>query len=163
MREILPRLLLLLILPQVHPLTVRIRLDTRNLSSKTRLLLRHPPRILRLRRWPLPARPLPSCSVRLRGGSQGPNAPPSRLYAYIGGVMDSYNEDLAVALLLPAVAKEDFQDLVEALKSFFRNLGVRITEVQPSPIGDAYTFPSVVRLSVSGSWMISSPLVMATR
>lgn len=68
-----------------------------------------------------------------------PNAPTSRLYAYISGVMDAYNEDLASAFLLPEMAKEDLQELAEALKSFFRhNLGVRLLEVQPSPIGDAY-------------------------
>ncbi|KAF8671755.1 hypothetical protein HU200_049876 [Digitaria exilis] len=68
-----------------------------------------------------------------------PAAPPTRLYAYIGGIMDAYNEDLAIAFLLPAVAKEDFLELAKALKSFFiQNLGVRLMEVQPSPIGDAF-------------------------
>nr|CAB3480194.1 unnamed protein product [Digitaria exilis] len=68
-----------------------------------------------------------------------PNAPPTRLYAYLGGVMDAYNEDLAIAFLLPAVAKEDLQELAEAIKSYFRQeLGVRLNEVQPSPIGDAF-------------------------
>lgn len=68
-----------------------------------------------------------------------PTAPLSRLYAYIGGVMDAYNEDLAIAFLFPAVSKEDFQQLMEALKSFFiQKLGVRLLEVHPSPIGDAY-------------------------
>lgn len=52
--------------------------------------------------------------------------------------MDSYNEDLAFPFLLPPVAKEDFQDLSKALKSFFQNLGVRLNEVQLSPIGDAF-------------------------
>lgn len=85
-----------------------------------------------------PLDPLPHVPRGFEIVPRDPNAPPSRLYAYIGGVLDSYNEDLAVAFLLPAVAKEDFQDLVEALKSFFRNLGVRVSEVQPSPIGDAY-------------------------
>lgn len=33
--------------------------------------------------------------------------------------MDAYNEDLAIAFLLPVVAKEDFQVMAEALKSFF--------------------------------------------
>lgn len=53
--------------------------------------------------------------------------------------MDAYNEDLAIAFLLPAVAKEDLQELAEAIKSYFRQeLGVRLNEVQPSPIGDAF-------------------------
>ncbi|KAF8701368.1 hypothetical protein HU200_033699 [Digitaria exilis] len=64
-----------------------------------------------------------------------PNALPSRLYAYIGRVMDAYNEDLAIAFLLPTVAKEDFQELAEALKSFFiQNMGTRLNE-----FGHGYT------------------------
>ncbi|KAF8641889.1 hypothetical protein HU200_067597 [Digitaria exilis] len=75
-----------------------------------------------------------------------PNVPPSCLYAYLGGVIDAYNEDLAIAFLLPVVAKEDFQELAEVLKSYFhQELGVRLNEVQPSPIGDAFVrFGSLV-------------------
>lgn len=77
-----------------------------------------------------------------------PTVPLTRLYAYIGSVMDSYNEDLAIAFLLPAVAKEDFVHLSEAFKSFFiHDLGVRLLEVQPSHIGDAFVrFSSPVEL-----------------
>lgn len=75
--------------------------------------------------------------------------------------MDSYNEDLAMAFLLPPVAKKDFQELSETLKSFFRNLGVRLAEVQLCPIGDAYVHFGI-QSNVSGSWILSSLLVMAT-
>ncbi|KAF8692472.1 hypothetical protein HU200_039569 [Digitaria exilis] len=75
-----------------------------------------------------------------------PNAPPTRLHTYFGGVLEAHNEDLAVAFLLPAVAKEDFRELAEALKHFFtQDQGVHLLEVQPSPIGDAYVrFGSLV-------------------
>ncbi|KAF8752694.1 hypothetical protein HU200_011935 [Digitaria exilis] len=83
--------------------------------------------------------PLPHVPRGFEIVPRDPDAPPSRLYAYIGGVMDAYNEDLSIPFLLPAVAKEDFQHLAEALKSFFiQNMGVRLSEVQPSPIGDAF-------------------------
>lgn len=53
--------------------------------------------------------------------------------------MDAYNEDLTIAFLLLAVAKEDFRELVEALKDFFaQDQGVRLHEVQPSPFGDTF-------------------------
>lgn len=63
--------------------------------------------------------PLPHVPRGFEVLPRDPAKPPSHLYAYLGGVMDAYNEDLAIAFLLPAVAKEDFQELSEALKSFF--------------------------------------------
>ncbi|KAF8711352.1 hypothetical protein HU200_029381 [Digitaria exilis] len=83
--------------------------------------------------------PLPHVPGGFEIVSHDPTAPPSRLYAYIDGVMDACNEDLVIAILLPVVAKEDFQHLAEVLKSFFiQNMGVRLSEVQPSPVGDAF-------------------------
>ncbi|KAF8701495.1 hypothetical protein HU200_033518 [Digitaria exilis] len=48
-----------------------------------------------------------------------PNAHPSRLHAYIGGVLNACNKDLAIAFLLSAVTKEDIRELAEVLKHFF--------------------------------------------
>ncbi|KAF8718977.1 hypothetical protein HU200_024930 [Digitaria exilis] len=70
-----------------------------------------------------------------------PNAPPTRLHTYIGGVLEAHNEDLAVAFLLPAMAKEDFRELVEALKHLFaQDQPVHLLAVQLSPIDDAYVW-----------------------
>ncbi|KAF8661800.1 hypothetical protein HU200_056755 [Digitaria exilis] len=83
--------------------------------------------------------PLPHVPRGFEVVPRNPASPPSRMYAYIGGILDAYNKDLAVAFLLSAVAKEDFRELSEALKSFFfQNMGVRLTEVQPAPIRDAF-------------------------
>nr|CAB3486588.1 unnamed protein product [Digitaria exilis] len=85
--------------------------------------------------------PLPHVPRGFEIVPRDPDAPPSRLYAYIGGVMDAYNEDLSIPFLLPAVAKEDFQHLAEALKSFFiQNMGVRLSE----PRVRTWTCPIVV-------------------
>jgi hypothetical protein len=37
-----------------------------------------------------------------------PEDPPLRLLSYLGSYMDATNEDLAIAMLVSAVAKEDF-------------------------------------------------------
>lgn len=64
--------------------------------------------------------------------------PPLVLSAYLG-CMEAYNEDLAIAYLLPEVNKEDFPIMAEALKNFFAcSYGVHLVEVQPCSIGDAF-------------------------
>ncbi|CAN6234417.1 unnamed protein product [Urochloa humidicola] len=64
---------------------------------------------------------------------------PRRLFAYIGGVMEAHNEDLAIAFFTLAVAKQDFDPMAAALKDFFiHNMSVHLARVQPSPIGDAF-------------------------
>ncbi|CAN6311412.1 unnamed protein product [Urochloa humidicola] len=67
-----------------------------------------------------------------------PREPPRKLFAYIGGVMEAYNEDLAISFFTPAVSKQDFDPMAAALKDFFiHSMGVHLAQVQPSPIGDA--------------------------
>lgn len=67
-----------------------------------------------------------------------PKAPPLVLSVYIGR-MESYNEDLAIAYMVPKVNKVDFEPMAMALKDFFaRTYGVHLTKVQSCPIGDAY-------------------------
>ncbi|CAN6248991.1 unnamed protein product [Urochloa humidicola] len=68
-----------------------------------------------------------------------PSEAPRRLFAYLGGVMEAFNEDLAIAFFTPAVAKQDFDPMAAALKDFFAvSMGVHLAQVQPSPIGDAF-------------------------
>ncbi|CAN6371676.1 unnamed protein product [Urochloa humidicola] len=68
-----------------------------------------------------------------------PSEPPRRLHSYIGAYSEKYNEDLAIAFFTPAVSKKDFVPMAAALKDFFTfNMSVRLAEVQPSPIGDAF-------------------------
>jgi hypothetical protein len=68
-----------------------------------------------------------------------PDIPPTRLYSYIAGWSETFNEDLAIAFFVPAVAKDDFEPMAVALKNFFiANHGVCLAEVQPCSLGDAY-------------------------
>ncbi|CAO2177865.1 unnamed protein product [Urochloa humidicola] len=68
-----------------------------------------------------------------------PVDPPLILSSYIAGCMDSHNEDLAILHLVSEVNKDDFDAMAAELKDFFiHNHGVRLMEVQPCPIGDAY-------------------------
>ncbi|CAN6174190.1 unnamed protein product [Urochloa humidicola] len=68
-----------------------------------------------------------------------PSEPPRRLYSYIGAYSEKYNEDLAIAFFTPAVSKKDFVPMAAALKDFFTfNMHIRLAEVQPSPVGDAF-------------------------
>lgn len=55
------------------------------------------------------------------------------------GCFSQHNEDLAIVKLQPAMHKDDFADLDTALRSFFLDIHqVRVAEVQPCPMGDAY-------------------------
>ncbi|CAN6243644.1 unnamed protein product [Urochloa humidicola] len=68
-----------------------------------------------------------------------PAAPPLRLSVHLGGCMDPFNEDVAIAMLVPAVAKEDFDLMAPSLKDYFIHAHrVRLMEVQPCAMGDAY-------------------------
>ncbi|CAN6311658.1 unnamed protein product [Urochloa humidicola] len=73
-----------------------------------------------------------------------PAAPPLRLYAYIDGCYDKSNEDVAIAILYPTVAKEDFNLMAREMRIYFDQVhGVRGLEIQPCPIGEAFvTFSS---------------------
>jgi hypothetical protein len=75
-----------------------------------------------------------------------PAEPPRRLVVYLGGYMDAFNEDVAIALLVPTVAKEDFNLMAAVIKDYFIHTHrVRLMEVQPYAMGDAYIrFNSVV-------------------
>jgi hypothetical protein len=65
--------------------------------------------------------------------------PQSRLVVYLGGYMDAFNEDITIALLVPAVAKEDFNLMAAVIKDYFIHTHrVRLMEVQPCAMGDAY-------------------------
>jgi hypothetical protein len=48
-----------------------------------------------------------------------PAEPPRRLVVYLGGYMDAFNEDVAIALLILAVAKEDFNLMAAMIKDYF--------------------------------------------
>ncbi|CAN6329297.1 unnamed protein product [Urochloa humidicola] len=53
--------------------------------------------------------------------------------------MEAFNEDVAIAMLVPAVAKEDFDLMALVLKDYFiHSHRVRLMEVQPCAMGDAY-------------------------
>lgn len=70
---------------------------------------------------------------------QDADAPRVRLYAYIAESLDSCNEDTAIAMLVPEVAKKDFGVMAEALKEYFTKFHrIELMEVQPCAIGDAY-------------------------
>nr|CAB3476400.1 unnamed protein product [Digitaria exilis] len=49
--------------------------------------------------------PLPHVPRGFEVVPRNPASPPSRMYAYIGGILDAYNEDLAIAFLLPAAER----------------------------------------------------------
>jgi hypothetical protein len=53
--------------------------------------------------------------------------------------MDAFNEDVAIALLVLAVAKEDFNLMAAVIKDYFIHTHhVRLMGVQPCAMGDAY-------------------------
>jgi hypothetical protein len=58
---------------------------------------------------------------------------------YITRCYTLYNEDLAIVKLNPPVDKVDFKFLAEGLRMFFHDVHqVRIAEIQPCALGDAY-------------------------
>lgn len=68
-----------------------------------------------------------------------PEDPPLRLLSYLGSYMDATNEDLAIAMLVSAVAKEDFSLMAAALRDYFINTHrVLLREVQPCVMVDAF-------------------------
>jgi hypothetical protein len=82
------------------------------------------------------------CPHALRGFEvipHDPEEPPCRLSVYLGGYIDAVNNDVAITMLVPAVAKKDFNPMAQAIKYFFiHQHRVRLMEVQPCAIGDAY-------------------------
>jgi hypothetical protein len=53
--------------------------------------------------------------------------------------MDATNDDVAIAMMVPAVTKQDFSPMAHAIQDYFiHNHRVRLMEVQPCAIGDAY-------------------------
>ncbi|RLM93326.1 hypothetical protein C2845_PM08G14400 [Panicum miliaceum] len=68
-----------------------------------------------------------------------PHQGPSRLYSYIAERLEVCNNDLTIAFFTPAISKRDFEPMSAALNEFFyQQMGVRLAEVQPSPIGDGF-------------------------
>lgn len=58
---------------------------------------------------------------------------------FMTGCYNAFNEDLAIVKLEPQVNKEDFGELKLALRVFFEEMHqVRVTDIQPCPLGDAY-------------------------
>lgn len=58
---------------------------------------------------------------------------------YVAGCYSLHNEDLAIVKLQPPVHKDDFASLDSALRAFFEEMHrVRVAEIQPCPLGDAY-------------------------
>lgn len=58
---------------------------------------------------------------------------------FVSGYYMLYDEDLAIVKLQLPVHKDDFGSLATALRSFFQDMHqVRIAEIQPCPLGDAY-------------------------
>lgn len=67
------------------------------------------------------------------------NAPHLCLHAYLGCCMDAYNENTTISMLVLAVVKEDFDLMAAAPKDYFIDShGVRLMEVHPCALGDAY-------------------------
>jgi hypothetical protein len=68
-----------------------------------------------------------------------PEDPPRRLSVYLGGYIDAVNDDIAIAMLVSAVVKEDFNPMAQAITDFFiHQHHVCLMEVRPCTIGDAY-------------------------
>jgi hypothetical protein len=68
-----------------------------------------------------------------------PAEPPHHLVVYLDGYMDAFNENVAITLFVPAVAKEDFNPMATAIKDYFIHTHrVHLMEVQPCDMGDAY-------------------------
>ncbi|CAL5028714.1 unnamed protein product [Urochloa decumbens] len=66
-----------------------------------------------------PIDPRPFASREFEAVPHDPNAPPLRLYAYIDGCYDKFNEDVAIAILYPIVVKEDFNLMAREMRSYF--------------------------------------------
>ncbi|XP_066325403.1 uncharacterized protein [Miscanthus floridulus] len=65
--------------------------------------------------------------------------PPLRHEVYVAGCYSLHDEDLAIVKLQPPVHKDDFASLDSALRAFFEEMHrVRVAEIQPCPLGDAY-------------------------
>lgn len=53
--------------------------------------------------------------------------------------MDPYNDDVAIAMLILAMAKEEFDLMASALTDYFiHTYNICLAEVQPCALGDAY-------------------------
>ncbi|CAN6311229.1 unnamed protein product [Urochloa humidicola] len=63
---------------------------------------------------------------------------PARMRSFLAFTMDKSNEDLAIAVPEPHVAKEDFWPFARALRRFLLNNNVREPEIQQCPMGDAF-------------------------
>lgn len=64
--------------------------------------------------------------------------PPPRPHACIALHLERTNENLAIAHLVPLVAKVDFGPMACALHQYLVDQGVHAPEIQPCPIGDAF-------------------------
>lgn len=63
-----------------------------------------------------------------------PYEPPPRPCVCLALSLKRTNEDLAVALFTPSVAKEDYIPMARALHQFLLDEGVRAPEIQPVPL-----------------------------
>lgn len=72
------------------------------------------------------------------------------------GCYTLYNEDLAVVKLEPPVSKDDFEMVESALHTFFEDMHqVRVADIQPCPLGDAYIrFNSALKSSLIQSFIL---------
>lgn len=84
--------------------------------------------------------------------------PPRHHEVFMTGCHSLHNEDLVIIKLQPAVNKDDYSELAEALRSFFLDIHqVRVVEVQPCPLGTLMSI-SIVPLKEKGSLVQSSVL-----
>ncbi|KAL6602757.1 hypothetical protein ACP70R_043118 [Stipagrostis hirtigluma subsp. patula] len=68
-----------------------------------------------------------------------PLKPPSRTRCFIAKNLEKRNEDVAIAVLVPEVAKEDFSIMATELRKFlFEEEKVSVSDIQPCPIGAAF-------------------------
>ncbi|CAO2189293.1 unnamed protein product [Urochloa humidicola] len=63
---------------------------------------------------------------------------PVRMISFLAFSLDKVNEDLAIAVTVPPVAKEDFSPFARELHRFLIDNRVLHPEIQPCPMGEAF-------------------------
>ncbi|CAN6347597.1 unnamed protein product [Urochloa humidicola] len=67
-----------------------------------------------------------------------PAREPSRVRCFLAPSLVKENEDLAIAVTTPSVAKEDFGPFARELQRYLLDNGVRSPEIQMCPMGEAF-------------------------
>ncbi|CAO2164833.1 unnamed protein product [Urochloa humidicola] len=63
---------------------------------------------------------------------------PVRMRSFLAFSLDKLNEDLAIAITKPKIAKEDFWPFARELRCFLLDNQVRDPEIQQCPMGEAF-------------------------